>query len=683
MIRYPRTPSNVYSYNPTIFGFPIREVLITAALLCLSILASEINAYVSLILFLAILTAILQKKNSKKSSLMLKVHNFRSKKEKMYRMTNTFHNFNGLSFVFNGQAVASYFEVLGMDIISMRENVQHLIFNEIRSALDACGLNLDFYSAPFPEKYSDRNSLTFRTFMRFSFVTKVEEREAKLLSLSQEMLRFVNRLESVGFVIRKITDREELNSLISDLLKVNQNQIPVKKRGGLKEVHKLVNYKRHGRYLETNSFSSDLLLVDCDYNSGPFYQTFLESTGIPVVLHTSVRKAGGSNPGKFLKSLIAERKAELRIAGTNTQKNNFLKMQLRDLESMRDRYEEERAQPLNIINSIRVYSTHPAILEDRVQRIKTDLEKIGMQTEELPTSATSIDRLVSTNFQRKHAYLMSSVDVAHIIPIYRDPNKERSGIPLGIDDLSERVTYYDPFRQTSYNAIIIGETGSGKSFFSKLMVMRSIEAKMTRSVFIFDPLNEYFCKHFNSRCTEVYLDEFIYNTGDLEGHSSEKITIIKAQPEDVDEDIKIHKMLTLLNSGMMNNDPSSPKMIVIDECHIILRNNVNNKLLASMVRHSRHYTTSIINISQNTDDFLNDRSGSIALNSNRTFIFRTRNIRENHKKVLKLEGFSYEPPERLMGGSLHPYSECIVSDGDFCRKIRIISGSDEDSKLQS
>jgi DNA helicase HerA-like ATPase len=114
------------------------------------------------------------------------------------------------------------------------------------------------------------------------------------------------------------------------------------------------------------------------------------------------------------------------------------------------------------------------------------------------------------------------------------------------------------------------------------------------------------------------------------------------------------------------------KVILMEECHIFLSSDKWRKALETMVRHSRHYNTIIMNVSQNVDDFLKTANASIALNSNHIFLFRTRKLGEADLLPLKLDGFDGIRPAALVGGSGFPYSECYHSDGKYCRKLRII-----------
>ncbi len=442
-------------------------------------------------------------------------------------------------------------------------------------------------------------------------------------------------------------------------------------------------------YTKSKLYFAELVVSELDYSLGPYYLTLLESTRIPFDIRTSLRKVSDPNPSRFLKRLLSERRTELRMSGTSLSGNERLKRQIGDLETIVNQYEREEVPPLNFSILIRIYADHPVLLNERLSRIIYDLKLIGIETKRVKSSKRAIKDFFLPDVNAKYNYLMNTRQAATIVPIFREAYEPSNGVIVGVDDISERIVYYDMFAENSHNALIIGETGSGKSYFAKLLVTRNIRAGYAERAIIFDPLNEYFCSFFDTNCTEVDIRDFLRG-----GHQKSAIQfptfsvkipgsvlIIKANSEDLGEDHLISDLLRELNSLMVGSQGKKTIML-IDESHIILKNPSNGKTLSQMVRHSRHFNTAIINISQNTDDFLNDRNGSLAFNSNRIFIFRTRNFKESHKKVLKLEDFDIETPERLMGGKMHPYSECIITDGDYCRKLRVISTVSEDSILQ-
>ena len=81
------------------------------------------------------------------------------------------------------------------------------------------------------------------------------------------------------------------------------------------------------------------------------------------------------------------------------------------------------------------------------------------------------------------------------------------------------------------------------------------------------------------------------------------------------------------------------------------------------------------------DDFLRPELASIAYNSNRIFVFRTRSMRSEHNNVLKLEDFDFAPVHSLLGGKTDSFSECVLSTGKDVKTIRILSTAEERRRL--
>ena len=448
-------------------------------------------------------------------------------------------------------------------------------------------------------------------------------------------------------------------------------------------------YVRHRNYAMSERYFSDLAVSEMDYASGPYYLAFLESSGVPFDLRVSIRSIKDANTPRFLKRLLSERKTEMRVSGTSISGNETLKRQVNDLENILQQYEKEGVQPVNVSFIFRIFAEHPAVLNERVERVVNDLRMLGVKVVKIKSSKRSVSDFFLPAVNRRLNYLMNTRHAATIVPIFREPFDSENGSIIGVDDLSEKFVKYNPFSQNSHNILVMGETGSGKSYFGKLLLTRNIRSGIAERAIIFDPLNEYFCSFFEGDCSETDIQGFLgkKNSGAWFGHDEKsasncnRIIIIKPRAVDMDNHELIYLLLREINSLMMDQS-GQRTLILIDECHIILRNPENGKILSQMVRHSRHFNTGIVNISQNTDDFLNERTNSIAFNSNRIFIFRTRNFKEAHRKVLKLDGFDFEAPERLMGGKMHPYSECIVTDGEYCRKLRVFSSPSEDEVLQ-
>lgn len=689
MIRH-RLPVNVYQYRATISGMPIKDLLMLLIILCFSLLLSRF----SLLLLLAFATIslliyIFLARARGNASILARL--FSLKKEGMEDLEATFHEINGHLLISSGIQLSMILRVSNLDLLSMRQEHQEDILASITDALNHVGNQVEFLSMHIHDNGDSRSfgQVSFQSFLRLT--TKLDgsnfgNASEKLLASAVELSRYFS---NAGFELLEMDSREELSQTLMNAAGSSgtfEQTGTVHRKSSLKGQ---TAFKQFVNFAKTDHYISDIVVRNTSYSSGPFYLTLLESMKIPLDIILTLRDAGSGNQLQYISRLLAERRTEYRFSRGISRETEYLKQQVADLERIKDSVEKEGNRVFDITLTIRVHAEHPAILNARVQRIESSMGMLGFRTVRDTSSSLKKIKSFSLNLTRPK-YLMDALSIASILPIYRNENSGGEGIIIGIDDLSEKIVHYNPYSQDSYNSLIIGETGSGKSHFTKMFLMRSIAAGVSQKAIIFDPLNEYSCKLFGTDCMEYSIRSYVKRDLDQfieEGNRPEKpqdvlIKIIKPEYEELENDMDIEELLLAMNREMtMNHDKRA--LIVIDECHIILRSSRNAKSLGTMVRHSRHYNTSIMNISQNTDDFINRQTSNIAFNSNRIFIFRTRNMNDSHKKVLKIDGFDIPPPENLAGGNRHQYSECIVSDGTYCRTLRIITSGEEDKLLKN
>ncbi len=452
-----------------------------------------------------------------------------------------------------------------------------------------------------------------------------------------------------------------------------------------------INLKLRKKYIEANGNSTDGILYDADYEFGPYYISMIESLDFPVTLTFSIRKLNPNLQRKMIKKMIAERKTEFHTSiNQKSGKKSTLMRQVEDAERILQELDAENSKLFNTSMHIKISSDHPVELKDRFDRLSETLGYLGMEIKNDP------GRFVSNHpyflpLPKGEKYLLNSKSLSSIIPIYFTPKVMPQGILIGVDDINEKPVYIDPFIENSHNMLIIGETGSGKSFLVKLLIHRLITKHICEKFFIFDPLNEYSSRIFDDKAIFLYMDtegkilpssdHNNFGSDESKGNLSGDQDVVIVRPSDgIDfNERAITSMLKLANSFMTAGNDK--KMLIFDECHIITSSPAGFNALNSMVRHSRHFNASITNVSQNVDDFLRPELASIAYNSNRIFVFRTRSMRSEHNNVLKLEDFDFAPVHSLLGGKTDSFSECVLSSGKDVKTIRILSTAEERRRL--
>jgi|GEM_PF-2087605 len=472
----------------------------------------------------------------------------------------------------------------------------------------------------------------------------------------------------------------------------------------------------HSRYMESNGkFVSYLDLLDTDYSQDFFYQTAIERLGFMVEINMEINRI--KNPEIPVKRLLSSRKAELVYTKTGHFASN-LKKQISSLE-----YMAGKDKLYNVSVRFALISRHPAILRSNTESFKKTMESIGF-------------RLQSFHFFNRHSfnplnlqgqgikYMIDSDSISEIFPCSFTPIPSSPQEPLGINSITFKPFYFEPFKGNSYNIAITGETGSGKSYFTKKLLDQNRNAK----VYIIDPLGEYTSGMVVDLSSGEYID-FPVKTSEMSNIISiamEKLTgipknniarillqlisqsgsaqfnalISELKQEYCNENnmpgtlysmpfktpVKIHENSVVFRFGHKNESlrdaffelifsqiistvekEEGEKIVVMDESHLFLRNSKEAEIIDMLARNSRHFNTSLITVTQNIDDYyMNNYSQSVLMNSMNYFIFR------QHGKIKNQLYLGYEiDPSSLVGGSHANYSECFYSTGSLIRKLKI------------
>ena len=232
--------------------------------------------------------------------------------------------------------------------------------------------------------------------------------------------------------------------------------------------------------------------------------------------------------------------------------------------------------------------------------------------------------------------------------------KSTPGVILGTEDQTGIPFAFDPFSMSSYNVLVLGETGSGKSFFSKILISRLISFNRISRILILDVLNEYV--------------EDVWNNCVLrESPKPEDIEfkILKCSSENLYEKLQIAW-------EFMGSNKEKPSLILIQEAHTFLRDKQCSELLVEMIKVSRHFLTSILIISQDTNDFTTENGKKILNNTMSLFIFRNKLMSNLHKFGINPEDYGFNTSQiSLLGGKNNPFSNALFYSQNIMKKLKI------------
>lgn len=478
-----------------------------------------------------------------------------------------------------------------------------------------------------------------------------------------------------------------------------------------------VNVKTYSNYFKRDGFYGSFYdVIDMDYSSDYLYQSVIEKLGFRVELSMDLKPIMGKD--LILKRLLASRKAELSYTKTGHYAS-LLKKQVISLEAM-----AKKDKLYNVHMRFSLISDHPAELRENSERFLKAMESTGFKIKPFHFfNRESFNPLASASQGKK--YMMDAESISSIFPCGFTTLPEFSMEPVGTDVITGKTVYLNLFRGSSYNIAITGETGSGKSYFTEMLLDRAVEAS---SVYIIDPMMEYRGDQIVHLGSGEYPD-FVIDSPEIKNMALEVIGGVSRMPSAtiktvmentekkysstlfsniISEIINYEEQhsinlssdtgrvfriplelygkrcvfridysnsrfrdiffrLSIAMAASMARKSQGNKLIVIDESHLFLKDRRNAEIVDMLARNGRHSRISLVTVTQNVDDFyFNSYSESILRNSLNYFVFRQR---EKVKNKLFL-GYGIDP-STLAGGSNFNYSECFYSTGTLIRKLKI------------
>ena len=677
-----RIPSNVYNFRSYIYNMPVEKfvmvlagISLTAILFTFSLVASlaAVSLYFAFMGYIGFNFSNIRK---------LRKLYFHGKGLSNIRFIN-----NGLLFGIYGKEIFSGVEIDNRELYtdSSKSNQIRNIRNMINNL--TCSANI----ITRPEICNGANY--YRTYIILkTYGTSIDSAMDSLNSNISIIL------SNPGFHARAIGDEETMNSFFP------------------KDV------TPYSRYVSTDGlFRSYLDLLDTDYSQDFLYQTAIEKLGFMVEINMEINTV--KNSDVLVKRLLSARKAEL-VYTKSGHYASLIKKQISSLE-----YMANQEKLYNVSMRFAVVSKHPAVLRSNTESFVKTMESIGF-------------RLKDFHFFNKHTfnplslgnqgikYMMDSASISEIFPCSFTPVPSGNQKPLAVNAITGKALYFKPFSGNSYNIAITGETGSGKSYFTKRLLNKMNSGK----IYIIDPLSEYNSDVIVDLSLGEYIDFSIetpemFSTvaGALEkitGIPGKKITGTLMKLGEKSGAIKFSKVISELDTlycrdvAMSGNIWHMPlttpvmldgksavfrfdhkneslrdaffrlvftqiisiverekkeKVVVIDESHLFLRNSKDAEIIDMLARNSRHFKTSLVTVTQNIEDYyMNSYSESVLMNSINYFIFR------QHGKIKDRLFLGYEiDPAALAGGNSSDYYECFYATGTLIRKLKIYGNSEK------
>lgn len=231
-------------------------------------------------------------------------------------------------------------------------------------------------------------------------------------------------------------------------------------------------------------------LRDASYSLSNEFSRWLTAGNDEVTIRTDLHRIRKSLVEHRLKGLRSDRISELNVHRSKDIFTSRMRRELSDLDEMILRSSKGTAM-FDLKMTVSISSSHPADVSRKSLRFERAMGLLGLAFK--PVENYSQRKLSSRLLENRSGkrYLMDSGSIASFLPVFLTTSKNMTGVYLGTEASTGMPLFLNQFENPSYNINVIGETGSGKSFFSKMLALRSLQEGLIDWLIVIDPLSEY------------------------------------------------------------------------------------------------------------------------------------------------------------------------------------------------
>jgi type IV secretory pathway VirB4 component len=274
--------------------------------------------------------------------------------------------------------------------------------------------------------------------------------------------------------------------------------------------------------------------------------------------------------------------------------------------------------------------------------------------------------------------LMPTRSVATGLPFATQGTDKDSGVVYGIDSDDEMPVLLDRFSWDSYATARVGMTGSGKSFSTKLELIRSHLCYDDLRIVVVDPKQEY--KHvLRTLDGEV---EWIEDGKEYTLDNQVTGFTVKERGKEENTENLVDVVRQLYRETSQDDEKT---LVVVDEAHNLMNHEEGRQVLSQWIREARDTQTAITLISQNVGDFTNYREGKAVLSNTKAKIFHRHDQVEDHV----VDHFNLSQREeaqlrKLKTGTETEHGEAIIKiTGKLNSEIRVEASTEEKAVIEA
>lgn len=283
------------------------------------------------------------------------------------------------------------------------------------------------------------------------------------------------------------------------------------------------------------------------------------------------------------------------------------------------------------------------VVTESVNQVQQKLQKYRINSR-IPWFRTNTAAKVITGLSPDTlggGHIVSGQGVAAGFPWAATDTVEKGGIVFGRDRVSGRPVVLDRFGWAAPHVAVMGKTGSGKTFFTKLQLLRCSRVYDDLQVLILDlkPGLEY---------------------GDVADELNCQVRRWKIGDKTADNPDLLEGALQEAYDAARRHDGRS--IVVVDEAHRVLDDPAARLVLDKLVREGRSHRISVMPVTQNTADFtrLDEQGKSMLRQVGCTVFFRHDDVDSQVEEFFRLSDGEVAELHKLRPGQSAGVSDALI-----------------------
>ncbi|WP_049937258.1 VirB4 family type IV secretion system protein [Haloplanus natans] len=263
---------------------------------------------------------------------------------------------------------------------------------------------------------------------------------------------------------------------------------------------------------------------------------------------------------------------------------------LDDVDWFQNLLADQEDQPVRYGCYVTAYGESKKECEAAVRKVENRLKTLGINYRGTALRTDQAYQSTTPGLRDKleERQLMPAGSAASGFPFTQASTVDENGVLFGVDQSTEAPVILDRFKWNAGHAVLAGATGSGKSFHSKLLLLRSAQVYDNLEVKIIDPKPEY---------------------GDLEDFLEEYASVTRFGLEASIQDDTEELIQSVEEAYSQAQESDAKTIVVIDEAHRLLQNQEGASVLSTLVREARSSNTAVQLITQTISDFYRTEDG--------------------------------------------------------------------------